>query len=81
MALQSCCQIWGNLAKRTERNRLFVLVYGRDHLVYTRDQDFAGGIDELAHEQNQVGHRLMHATPEYARVKVPAGAGHGHFEI
>lgn len=51
------------------------------HLLDPGDEDLARGVDELAHEEREIGHGLVHRAPEHARVQVARGAGHVEFVV
>jgi hypothetical protein len=52
----------------------FLLVWGRHHLVNAGDEDVTFGIDELAHEGNEIGHGLVHHAAKDARMEIPGRA-------
>jgi len=54
---------------------------GFHHFLNTWDKDLAGGIDELAHDGNEVGHRLVHCSPEYAGMQIASWPGDVDLEI
>ena len=59
----------------------FLLVWGRHHLVNTRDEDVAFRIDEPAQEGDEIGHGLVHHAPKDARMEVPGRASDVNFVV
>lgn len=56
----------------------FLLIWGRHHLINTRDEDVASRIDEPAQEGDEIGHGLVHHAPKDARMEVPGRASDGN---
>ena len=50
-------------------------------LIEARDENDALGCDELAHEQDQIRHRLMNHTTELSGVQIPSRARDGNLEV
>ena len=48
----------------------FLICGPRNHLVDAGDKDVSIDIDELAHQHDEVRHRLVHHPAEHARVKI-----------
>ena len=51
---------------RIREDMPFLIVRGRDHLVDSRDEDITLRINELAHEGDEIGHRLVHHATKHA---------------
>ncbi len=59
----------------------FLLVRGRHHLVDAGDENVALRIDELAHEDDEVGHGLMNHTAKDARMEIPSRTGNDNLVV
>lgn len=60
---------------------LLLVACSRDHFVDAGNKDTAVGSDEFAHENNEVGHGLMHRASKRTRVEVARRTRDGELEV